>query len=111
MIPLTERQQALLRFLQSQHTCPSFEQMRVALGLNSKSGVHRLVESLERRGYIRRVVGLARAIELVEKPTLPDALTRFTVSDLAAEARRRNLVLGHIHRDEAGKRTFRSVTA
>ncbi|MGB2410669.1 MAG: transcriptional repressor LexA, partial [Candidatus Puniceispirillaceae bacterium] len=47
---------------------PSFDEMRDALGLASKSGIHRLVSGLEERGYIRRLANRARAIEIL-KPT------------------------------------------
>jgi SOS-response transcriptional repressor LexA len=109
MIPLTAKQNELLAYLRACETTPSFEEMKVALGLRSKSGVHRLIEALEERGYIRRARNRARAIELVDDPKLPENLTQYSVFDLAAEARRRGLIMGHIHRDEHGNRTFHSV--
>lgn len=109
MLPLTAKQKELLDYLKSCERAPSFDEMRVALGLRSKSGVHRLVEGLEERGYIRRALNRARAIEIVEDPHLPNGLSAFNIFDLAAEARRRGLILGHIHRDEQGNRTFHSV--
>jgi len=48
--------------------CPSFDEMREALGLKSKSGVHRLVIALEERGHLRRLPNRARAIELLKRP-------------------------------------------
>ncbi|MDA9055884.1 transcriptional repressor LexA, partial [Alphaproteobacteria bacterium] len=48
---------------------PSFDEMRDALGLASKSGVHRLVSGLEERGYIRRLANRARAIEILKPVT------------------------------------------
>jgi repressor LexA len=51
---------------------PSFDEMKDALGLKSKSGVHRLITGLEERGFIRRLPHRARAIEIVK---LPDAIT------------------------------------
>ena len=69
---LTQRQLQLLRFIdqyQRQHgTCPSFEEMRAALALRSKSGIHRLVSGLEERGYIRRLAYRARAVEILKRP-------------------------------------------
>lgn len=47
---------------------PSFDEMKDALGLKSKSGIHRLIESLEERGYVRRLANRARAIEVVKLP-------------------------------------------
>ena len=51
---------------------PSFDEMKEALDLRSKSGIHRLVTALEERGFIRRLPHRARALEIVR---LPDALT------------------------------------
>jgi repressor LexA len=109
MIPLTQRQRDLLAFLRSRETCPSFDEMRVALGLKSKSGIHRMIEALEERGFIVRRTNRARAIQVLDEPKLPEGLSRYSVFDLASEARRRGLVLGHIFRDEQGNRSFESV--
>lgn len=109
MIPLTAKQIELLTYLKSCERCPSFDEMKDALGLHSKAGIHRLIEALEERGYIKRAPNRARAIELIEEPTLPDTLAKFTVTELAAEARRRGLVLGHYYREADGARTFFSV--
>ncbi len=69
---LTPRQHQLLRFIHSYVTrygvSPSFEEMRDALNLRSKSGIHRLISALEERGYIRRLAHRARAIELLRAP-------------------------------------------
>ncbi len=69
---LTQKQRDLLVFIHSslQETgiSPSFEEMRGAIGLNSKSGIHRLVKALEERGFIRRLAGRARALEIVKLP-------------------------------------------
>ena len=66
---LTQRQLQLLRFIQDyvrQHdVSPSFDEMREALRLRSKSGIHRLISGLEERGYIRRLAYRARALEVV----------------------------------------------
>lgn len=99
MIPLTPKQEELLRYLRSCERCPTFDEMKDALGLKSKSGVHRLVVGLESKGFIRRLRDRARAIELVEKPQLPPSLSVYPVRDLVHEARRRGLVLGEYHRD------------
>ena len=47
---------------------PSFDEMRIGVGLRSKSGVHRLVTSLNERGYIRRLYHRARSIEVIRMP-------------------------------------------
>ncbi|HBH27069.1 MAG TPA: repressor LexA [Rhodospirillaceae bacterium] len=69
---LTAKQKDLLLFLHrwttAQGTAPSFEEMAQALGLKSKSGVHRLISALEERGYIVRLPHRARAIEVVRLP-------------------------------------------
>lgn len=65
---LTARQQQLLAFIDSCATTPSFDEMRAALGLASKGGVHRLIDGLEERGFIRRLRRKARAIEVVRRP-------------------------------------------
>jgi len=67
---LTRKQSELLSYLnrhmQEHEVPPSFDEMRDALGLASKSGVHRLVSGLEERGYIRRLANRARAIEILK---------------------------------------------
>ena len=72
---LTRKQQALLIFiderLKADGVSPSFEEMKAALGLKSKSGVHRLINALEERAFIRRLPNRARALEVLR---LPDAL-------------------------------------
>ena len=70
---LTRKQHELLAFLvASSHksdVTPSFDEMREAVGLASKSGIHRLVSALEERGYIRRLANKARAIEILRTPS------------------------------------------
>ena len=67
---LTRKQKELLDFLtahaEQNDVPPSFDEMRDALGLASKSGIHRLVSGLEERGHIRRLANRARAIEIVK---------------------------------------------
>ncbi len=73
---LTTKQKELLTFinarLQETGVPPSFDEMKEALALQSKSGVHRLIMALEERGFIRRLPHRARAIEVIK---LPDAMT------------------------------------
>lgn len=69
---LTRKQHELLRFIQSSleesGVSPSFEEMKEALDLKSKSGVHRLISALEERGFIRRLPNRARALEVLRQP-------------------------------------------
>jgi repressor LexA len=72
---LTRKQLQLLEFIhkrmQKDGVPPSFDEMKDALDLRSKSGIHRLITALEERGFIRRLAHRARAIEIVK---LPEAL-------------------------------------
>jgi repressor LexA len=69
---LTRKQHELLLFinerLQQDGVPPSFEEMKEALDLRSKSGIHRLITALEERGFIRRLPNRARALEVVRLP-------------------------------------------
>ena len=69
---LTRKQQELLVFiherLQQGGVSPSFDEMKEALGLKSKSGIHRLITGLEERGFIRRLPHRARALDVVRMP-------------------------------------------
>jgi len=69
---LTAKQRELLLFiderLKSNGISPSFDEMRDALDLKSKSGVHRLISALEERGFIRRLPNRARALEVLKVP-------------------------------------------
>ena len=69
---LTAKQRELLLFidgrLKEDGVSPSFDEMREALELKSKSGVHRLISALEERGFIRRLPNRARALEVVKLP-------------------------------------------
>lgn len=69
---LTRKQLDLLGFihkrLQRDGVPPSFDEMKEALDLRSKSGIHRLITALEERGFIRRLAHRARAIEIVKLP-------------------------------------------
>ena len=69
---LTRKQAELLRFiherLKEAGVPPSFDEMKDALDLRSKSGIHRLITALEERGFIRRLPNWARAIEVIKLP-------------------------------------------
>jgi repressor LexA len=74
---LTRKQYELLRFiserLKESGVPPSFDEMKDALDLRSKSGIHRLITALEERGFIRRLPNRARAIEVLKLPELAAA--------------------------------------
>ena len=69
---LTQKQKELLLFihqrLQDEGVPPSFDEMKEALDLKSKSGIHRLITALEERGFIRRLPNRARALEVIKLP-------------------------------------------
>lgn len=108
---LTQRQFQLLKFItdyQGQHGVPpSFDEMRAALKLRSKSGIHRLISGLEERGYVRRLAYRARALEVlrpaaataaaVGAPPPPVAATQAA----AAVAKASNVVQGRFRRPRA----------
>ena len=73
---LTRKQHDLLIFLNERiketGITPSFEEMKLAMNLQSKSGIHRLISALEERGFIRRIPHKARALEIIK---LPDSIS------------------------------------
>lgn len=85
---LTRKQFELLRFIQERlresGVPPSFDEMKDALDLKSKSGIHRLIMALEERGFIRRLPNRARALEVIKLPDgvggAPAARGRFNPS-------------------------------
>ncbi|ALR21690.1 transcriptional repressor LexA [Sphingobium baderi] len=87
---LTPKQQQLLSFIQTRleerGVSPSFEEMKDALDLRSKSGIHRLINALEERGFIRRLPNRARALEVLK---LPDAMHRLPKEMPAATSQAR----------------------
>lgn len=80
---LTRKQHELIRFIQVRleetGVSPSFEEMKEALDLKSKSGVHRLISALEERGFIRRLPNRARALEVLKQPE--DVTNKVPVAD------------------------------
>jgi repressor LexA len=74
---LTAKQHELLNFIHERLSAtgvsPSFDEMREALDLKSKSGVHRLISALEERQFIRRLPNRARALEVVRMPEVTTA--------------------------------------
>ena len=77
---LTAKQHELLHFIQQRLDAsgisPSFEEMKEALGLKSKSGIHRLISALEERGFLRRLPNRARALEVLKAPDAAKAPVR-----------------------------------
>ena len=71
---LTAKQHELLNFIHERLSAtgvsPSFDEMREALDLKSKSGVHRLISALEERRFIRRLPNRARALEVLRMPDI-----------------------------------------
>ena len=69
---LTRKQYELLMYIEASlrdgGVSPSFDEMKEALGLKSKSGIHRLITGLEERGFIRRLPHRARALEVLKLP-------------------------------------------
>lgn len=88
---LTEKQRELLVFINTRLTAtgvsPSFDEMKEALNLRSKSGIHRLITALEERGFLRRLPNRARALEVLRLPdeasTLKKETARFAPSVIA----------------------------
>ena len=75
---LTKKQLELLTFLKNHlkknDVSPSFDEMKDALNLKSKSGIHRLVSALEERGFIRRLPNRARAIEIIKTTAIEPSI-------------------------------------
>lgn len=74
---LTRKQHELICFIHDRldetGVSPSFEEMKDALDLKSKSGVHRLISALEERGFLRRLPNRARALEVLKMPERAEA--------------------------------------
>jgi repressor LexA len=109
---LTRKQSELLRFiherLQEAGVPPSFDEMKEALDLKSKSGIHRLILALEERGFIRRLPNRARALEVLKLPeaSTPDAKPgrqRFAPSVIEGS-------LGRVRNAAAGEEVIRSIS-
>lgn len=84
---LTPKQRDLLEFIHQRLTAtgvpPSFDEMKIALDLKSKSGIHRLITALEERGFIRRLPHRARALEILK---LPESIEHGSVEREGADA-------------------------
>lgn len=87
---LTRKQYELLMFIEKRlrdsGVSPSFDEMKDALDLKSKSGIHRLITGLEERGFIRRLPHRARALEVLRLPENAEAAAVAPIRDAAPEA-------------------------
>lgn len=99
---LTRKQYELLMYidksLKEDGVSPSFDEMKEALGLKSKSGIHRLITGLEERGFIRRLAHRARALEVLKLPE-NSALPKGAVpkADTPAPAFKPEVIEGDFH--------------
>jgi repressor LexA len=88
---LTTRQRDLLVFLSShvdeRGVMPAYQEMAKAIGIASKSGIHRMVLALEERGHIKRIPYRARAIEIVKRPDTASNVTKDSVAFATEVAR------------------------
>lgn len=86
---LTAKQHELLLYIQRKleetGISPSFEEMKEALDLKSKSGVHRLISALEERGFLRRLPNRARALEVLRQPENVVASARSAANDTVVQ--------------------------
>lgn len=93
---LTKKQYQLLVFinqrLKEAGVSPSFDEMKDALGLRSKSGIHRLITALEERGFLRRLPHRARALEVVKLPENAMPATLRGEQEAAAKPDARNVI-------------------
>ena len=89
---LTRTQHELIRFIQDRleetGVSPSFEEMKDALDLKSKSGVHRLISALEERGFIRRLPNRARALEVLKQPEDVSSMAPLRTTGTVVEMKR-----------------------
>src|SRR3569833_2311122 len=88
---------------------PSYEQLRIALGLASKSGIHRLVGQLRERGLIEHERGAGRSIALIEEDLLPERLARLTSEQLRIGAAHIAGILAHREGDQPTGAAFQRI--
>ena len=86
---LTKKQKELLTYIQKFQSktgvTPSYEEMKSALNLKSKSGIHRLIIALEERGFLKRLAHKARALEIIK-----DGISNITISN----QNKKNIIVG-----------------
>ena len=89
---LTKKQKVLLNFISSFQSkngvTPSYEEMKFALNLKSKSGIHRLIIALEERGFVKRLAHKARALEIIK-----DGISNINISTQT----KKNVVIGNFN--------------
>lgn len=91
-VPLTERQERVLAYIKSCSRSPSVREIMSGVGAKSVSDTHKVIGCLEERGFIRRLRGRARALEVIKSPGFLSAhptLEAISSEDLRAELRRR----------------------
>src|SRR3954452_23860494 len=110
---LTRKQHELLTFIDRHLTAtgfsPSFEEMKAALNLKSKSGIHRLISALEERGFLRRRHHRARALEVVRLPN--EAMERAEPKPEPAPSFAPNVIRGDFGRSLQGVRAANEAGA
>ncbi|MCR9255013.1 MAG: transcriptional repressor LexA [Alphaproteobacteria bacterium] len=108
---LTKKQKELLTFinerLEADGVSPSFDEMKDALNLKSKSGIHRLISGLEERGFIRRLPHKARALEVIRMPETTAATHPSVPSDKRGAGFQPNVIPGNF----AGPKIARNADA
>ena len=86
---LTKKQKELLTYIQKFQSktgvTPSYEEMKSALNLKSKSGIHRLIIALEERGFLKRLAHKARALEIIK-----DGISNIAISN----QNKKNIIIG-----------------
>ena len=106
-IPLTERQEQILRYIASCKRAPTYFEIRDACGIRAIRSIQKALDRLEGAGFIRRLKYQRRAIELLRMPSAPAdelqvfrGLSEWTDEQLKAELRRRNRRLFEIAPDK-----------
>ncbi len=114
---LTRKQQELLLFIHERMRetgiPPSFDEMKDALDLASKSGIHRLVTALEERGFIRRLANRARALEVIRLPEnvgVQSTTRRFSPSVIEGDLGKRPAEIARVIPNANDDDALRSVT-
>lgn len=107
---MTRKQKEVLDYIKSylaeRGYSPSMENIAMDCGLGSKSAAWRMVERLIEDGYISKRGNRARSLEIVENRNTRTNLATYEMWELAEEIKRRGKVVGDIHRDDYGERTF-----
>jgi len=95
-VGLTTKQADLLDYLKGSSRTPSYAEMARAIGMKSKSGIFRLIDGLEERGFIERLPNKSRAVRLIAEPkpwAENSILFELRTETLVEELRRRGLVV------------------